>query len=190
MKKYLDLLLKYFSLIIAIPPIFGAIWQLIELAKMSLSYIRFFSVSQLVADGILILIILVFFSFWGLILYPNKLNPKNKESDKVEKDESIEKITEVKNPKIILGIIYSIITLILLYVWAIPVTNYFIDNIKKPIIHISLVPLNILLLSVVLITILNSLEHFKALEKQSLKHFIKSYFIMIPLIFISSVFFK
>lgn len=46
--------------IILLPTIFGGIWQLLELANISISFIRFFSVSQLVADGLLILFIVAF----------------------------------------------------------------------------------------------------------------------------------
>lgn len=46
--------------IILLPTIFGGIWQLLELANISVSFIRFFSVSQLIADGLLMLFIAVF----------------------------------------------------------------------------------------------------------------------------------
>jgi hypothetical protein len=49
------------SIIILIPTIIGGIWQLVELSSISTSFIRFFSLSQLVADGILILFILSIF---------------------------------------------------------------------------------------------------------------------------------
>mgnify|MGYP006199785449 CR=1 FL=1 len=80
--------MKYLSLLVAIPPLFGAIWQLIELSKLSLSYIRFFSISQLVADGTLVLIILVFFLFWGVSIYPNILKSRVEDSVNEEKNET------------------------------------------------------------------------------------------------------
>lgn len=65
MKKYLDLIKDNFNLLVAVPPLLGAIWQLIELSKISFSYIRFFSITQLISDGILILI----FSLYVLTSY-------------------------------------------------------------------------------------------------------------------------
>jgi hypothetical protein len=46
------------NILILVPTILGGIWQLLELSSISTSFIRFFSLSQLVADGILILFIL------------------------------------------------------------------------------------------------------------------------------------
>lgn len=43
------------ALIILLPAIFGGLWQIIELAKISISYIRFFSATQLLPDGLLML---------------------------------------------------------------------------------------------------------------------------------------
>lgn len=49
---------EYLSIILLIPALIGGIWQLIELSSISTAYIRFFSVTQVVSDGILILFIL------------------------------------------------------------------------------------------------------------------------------------
>lgn len=53
---------KHLSLILLVPAILGGIWQIIELSQMSFSYIRFFSASQVLADGLLLLLMLVFFA--------------------------------------------------------------------------------------------------------------------------------
>lgn len=53
----------YLSVIILIPAFIGGIWQLIELMSISMPNIRFFSISQIVPDGLLIL---MFFSFLGI----------------------------------------------------------------------------------------------------------------------------
>jgi len=45
------------ALIILLPTVFGGLWQIIELSKISISYIRFFSVTQLIPDGLLMLFI-------------------------------------------------------------------------------------------------------------------------------------
>ncbi len=51
---------KNLQLFIVTPTILGGIWQLIELLFLSPSFVRFFSVTQLIADGILILLLLSF----------------------------------------------------------------------------------------------------------------------------------
>ena len=49
------------SLILLVPTALGGIWQLLELSSISTSFIRFFSISQLVSDGLLILFLLTIF---------------------------------------------------------------------------------------------------------------------------------
>lgn len=48
------------TFIILIPTILGGIWQIWELSNVSVGFIRFFSISQLVSDGLLILFLLFF----------------------------------------------------------------------------------------------------------------------------------
>lgn len=49
------------QLVILIPTILGGIWQIIELSRISVAFIRFFSVTQLISDGLLILYIIIIF---------------------------------------------------------------------------------------------------------------------------------
>jgi len=42
-------------IILLLPAIFGGLWQIFELSKMSISFIRFFSPTQLLPDGLMIL---------------------------------------------------------------------------------------------------------------------------------------
>lgn len=51
------------SIILLLPAFLGGVWQVLELSRISTAFIRFFSVTQLVADGILILFILIFIYF-------------------------------------------------------------------------------------------------------------------------------
>lgn len=59
----LDKIYKYaknnLSIIILLPTILGGLWQLIELSSLSFSFVRFFSVTQLLPDGLLILTMIV-----------------------------------------------------------------------------------------------------------------------------------
>ena len=61
-KRWLDFLRDNISLIVLVPTFLGASWQIIELARLNLFYIRFFSVTQVPVDGALII-------FIGLISY-------------------------------------------------------------------------------------------------------------------------
>lgn len=189
MKKYLELLKENFSLLVAIPPLFGAIWQLIELSKLSLSYIRFFSISQLVADGTLVLIILVFFFFWGISIYPKILKSRIDDSVDEEKNETFEKITEIKKPNLFLGLLYCVLTLILLCLWVIPITDYFINNIQEVYVHILLVPFNFMLISIILLLIFYTIENLENFLENHFKYILKySYFSI--LIILSFVIFR
>jgi len=54
------------GLIILLPTLIGGSWQMLELIRISPSYIRFFSISQLVPDGLLILSVLfIYFIFYS-----------------------------------------------------------------------------------------------------------------------------
>ncbi|MBS7255857.1 hypothetical protein [Flavobacterium branchiicola] len=63
MNKYLTRLYNNIkdnlSMIALIPTLFGGIWQIIKLGNLSSNMIRFFSISQLLSDGILFLLIVV-----------------------------------------------------------------------------------------------------------------------------------
>ncbi len=84
--NFFDRVKDNIQLILIIPTLLGGLWQIFELTNISVSFIRFFSLSQLVSDGLLILLILILII---LILYFSKLVVrKPDEEDK-----------ELKNPK-------------------------------------------------------------------------------------------
>lgn len=58
MKNIVSFLKDHLSLIAAIPLILGGLWQAVGLGTMSVSYLRFFSVTKLIADGIIILLVI------------------------------------------------------------------------------------------------------------------------------------
>lgn len=62
---WLDFLRDNISLIVLIPTFFGASWQIVALARLNLSYIRFFSVTQVPVDGAL----LIFIALLGFVFY-------------------------------------------------------------------------------------------------------------------------
>lgn len=49
---------EYLPLIVILPAILGGLWQIIALASMSIAYIRFFSATQLIADGVLAILVI------------------------------------------------------------------------------------------------------------------------------------
>jgi len=74
LKQAFRYLSKHLSLVLLIPALLGGIWQIIELSQMSFSYVRFFSPSQVLADGLLILILLIFFVGTFFFLYNRYIN--------------------------------------------------------------------------------------------------------------------
>ena len=54
---FIKFIKEYLSFILIIPTLLGGIWQIIELSSISISFIRFFSVTQLIADGLLIIVV-------------------------------------------------------------------------------------------------------------------------------------
>ncbi|UFK97555.1 hypothetical protein [Kaistella faecalis] len=65
----------FLPLFVLIPTVIGGIWQTLELMLIGFSTLRFFSVSQLVSDGIIILCFTVIFYIFYMIVLRN-LNPR------------------------------------------------------------------------------------------------------------------
>lgn len=96
MNKYLAALYKNIreniTMIALVPTLFGGIWQIIKLGTLSSNMIRFFSISQLLSDGILFLLIVVFpiiFIIPMLLSDGQGLQEKSvndKEEEKIDKD--------------------------------------------------------------------------------------------------------
>ncbi len=125
-KSNLKLIKDNLSVILIVPAILGGLWQLIELSSIETSYIRFFSVSQLVADGILILFILstIYLSLQLilLLLYPNLLlkNLKNETED----------IKKNKAPSIKTGVGLTISSLLLFSLFSLSVFLFDFDKLS------------------------------------------------------------
>lgn len=65
-KKTLRLIKENINLLILIPTVLGGFWQLLELVRIEISFIRFFSLTQVVSDGLVILFLLLIFMFINL----------------------------------------------------------------------------------------------------------------------------
>lgn len=88
-RKVLPFFKENFNFIIILPGFLGGIWQLLELSTLSISFVRFFSVTQLIADGLLMLIVLLSFilpllmaSLYDKFFFPpeSNANPIKKKS--------------------------------------------------------------------------------------------------------------
>lgn len=65
LKEQMKWVLDNISLVLLVPSFFGSVWQILELSSMNVAYIRFFSVTQIPVDGILILfLIALIFIIW------------------------------------------------------------------------------------------------------------------------------
>lgn len=64
--KLKDFLKEYSVIIVLIPTILGGVWQFIKLITIGVEYVRFFSASQVISDGIIILCVMM---FYGLLLF-------------------------------------------------------------------------------------------------------------------------
>lgn len=58
LKKSHKLLDQNLALIVLVPTVLGSVWQIFQIGRLNLSYLRFFSLSQAAVDGVLILSLL------------------------------------------------------------------------------------------------------------------------------------
>ncbi|RXR17359.1 hypothetical protein EQG63_11260 [Flavobacterium amnicola] len=58
-KKAVKFLQDNFNLIILIPTVLGGFWQLIELLRIDTSFVRFFSITQVISDGLILMFLLI-----------------------------------------------------------------------------------------------------------------------------------
>lgn len=143
MKKILDFIKDYFTIIVSIPPLLGAIWQIINLSKISFSYIRFFSVTQLIADGIIILITIILISFYPFIFFFGK-SSKPKEETETESEYFYTIFTKVKNISLSKGIFSLVFSFFLIYeVYKFNI--FFIKNLDNIFTIFTVLPINIIL---------------------------------------------
>lgn len=124
-KSPLKFLKNNLNLIIILPALLGGMWQLIELSRISFSFIRFFSVSQIIPDGLLVLLFLTIFSISVFILFYFWRKLDDDDTDDTEKN-----VFTVKKGKILLSILFLILVFGCLII-AKYSNDYFIANIEK-----------------------------------------------------------
>lgn len=125
------------NLIIILPALLGGLWQLIELSRISFSFIRFFSVSQIIPDGLLILLFLTIFTISVFILFYfwRKLDSE---------EEEIENNVTIKKGNFFLAILFLLLFFVCVFL-AIYSNNYFIKNIENIISLFLYLPSNIVI---------------------------------------------
>ncbi|WP_291131774.1 hypothetical protein [Flavobacterium sp. UBA7682] len=104
-KKGFDKLKNNLSIVLILPAILGGLWQLIELSSISFSFMRFFSVSQVIPDGLLILFILILFILSSGFLYMVYYYTINIYQSEQNKEEEITNRTSDKENLIIASIL-------------------------------------------------------------------------------------
>ncbi|HSD14510.1 MAG TPA: hypothetical protein VLB74_07670, partial [Flavobacterium sp.] len=168
-KKSLDSINQYLSLIIIVPALLGGLWQIIELSRISFSFIRFFSVSQIIPDGLLILLFVLTFGVSSLILiWFIERYSKQKSDLKNEKENRLH------------GIIF-----ILLFIVCCVVIFFFnkfvIENIEHFINLVIFFPINILICSIAYTSYSQASNEFRSLTS---KMFSYAVFELVQTIFI------
>jgi hypothetical protein len=155
-KSPLKYLKSNLNLIIILPALLGGLWQIIELSRISFSFIRFFSVSQIIPDGLLILLFLIIFTISVFILFYfwRKLDT---DDDKVENNVTIKKGNGL----------YAMLFILLFFGCIVLVAycnNYFIKNIESLISLFLYLPVNIVITLVAFAFLGYSVLHCKDIE--------------------------
>ncbi|MGJ8548987.1 hypothetical protein [Winogradskyella wichelsiae] len=68
-KKWYCRIKNNITMILLVPTFIGGLWQVFSLLSLGFEYLRFFSVTQLVADGLLMIILIPIVTFFPLMSY-------------------------------------------------------------------------------------------------------------------------
>lgn len=118
LKTIIGFLKENLSILIVVPAFIGGLWQAIELMSISISYVRFFSISQIVPDGILILVLFLIGVLPHLltVYYPVLFNvEEKKEIEKIESENLFKYLIIFFVIFYIIGIIYFLLNIFFIY---------------------------------------------------------------------------
>lgn len=159
LKTIVDFLKENLSILIVIPAFLGGIWQAFELMSISMPYIRFFSISQIVSDGITILMLIIITSFVYLLiailqfciwiheeLIPNSLTGNNYDLYSHLLDGNNKLIRKKKFKKWLIFFIILYLFMVFYFVWS----RFDKQNIFEFGFNVTLTILGILLLNIFL----------------------------------------
>ncbi|WP_337965291.1 hypothetical protein [uncultured Flavobacterium sp.] len=107
LKNYYNIIKENITMFAIVPTILGGIWQVWMLGSISSNMIRFFSISQLISDGLLVL---GFFVFPVSIVFQNIKNRRNSKTPLTEAN------TKFEHNVVIVSLIIAIIMIGLFYV--------------------------------------------------------------------------
>jgi hypothetical protein len=161
-KEQYQLLKDNISILILVPTILGGIWQLLELSSISTSFIRFFSLSQLVADGILILFVL------SIIYASFKLSNKmiGKDHYKIN--------TNTQPPKIWNPVVLIFVAVIIFYFMILPLFDEIFKNRSIKIFEIALlIPVLMMAVDSFVIGVLRLKEYITYHNQNSIKNWLE-----------------
>lgn len=103
-KKVLHLIKENINLLILIPTVLGGFWQLIELVSMDVSFVRFFSITQVVSDGLIILFLLSIYLVLQWMIFSEEVY-----------DKYVKSPTSYLSVKIVLFLFYTLIYCVVIY---------------------------------------------------------------------------
>ena len=106
-KKVLDYIKENINILILISTVLGGFWQLLELVRIEISFIRFFSLTQVVSDGLVIMFLLLIFAFINLGVFLK---------EKKENDNTISPYEEYLAVKLVLLLFFLLGFIYVLYI--------------------------------------------------------------------------
>lgn len=116
-KQKVSWIFNNITVVLLLPSFLGAVWQVLELSSINVAYIRFFSLSQIPVDGILVLFFIVLIASIGKGLTSLAKANFKKKIKLLENEELIEKISKKLRFYIIRSVVTSIVlVLALIYI--------------------------------------------------------------------------
>lgn len=150
-KSVIEDIKSHLQLILLIPTVLGGLWQVVELTNISIPFIRYFSLTQVIPDGLLILTVFGF--IWLAILVANLLLRKNEQK------------TSEKTPLFITGVLLVMCSILVIYFIYLPL----LDDFRNP--QLSILLLIIILTIMLFKFFIEGIVRILASLKKSLKRF-------------------
>lgn len=116
LREQIKWMLDNVTLILLLPSFLGAVWQILELSSINVAYIRFFSVSQIPVDGILILFLIILIIVMGKAIIGLLKSTFESKVKMLEDEDFVKKIRKNLNSSIkkVLGVT-AILIVVMIY---------------------------------------------------------------------------
>ncbi len=181
--KPLRLIKEYLPLIVLVPVVIGGLWQIIALASISIPYVRFFSVTQLIADGFLTILVIL---PWLVCIYIYNIFSEEFYPNLEEAKKSTSKLKYYLT-KGALALFYILLMIGLIYFFLLGnikahsnLMNYFAVLIAS---FLILFMLNIILFNGGFIQLVNKAYNNKYLKMPFIFSFIMIFLVILPMFF-------